>query len=106
MKVFSPLLKQGQVIMISTRKRISLILISLLVTSSIQYTIKEISPTSAPGPDGITPKFLKAYAEELAEPLYLLWRKSLDIGDNLDGTHLAYITAIFKSGDKSEAANY
>ena len=74
--------------------------------SDIIHTIKEISPTSAPGPDGITPKFLKDYAEELAEPLHLLWRKSLDSGDNPDGTHLAYITAIFKAGDKSEAANY
>ena len=74
--------------------------------SDIIHTIKEISPTSAPGPDGITTKFLKAYAEELAEPLHLRWRKSLDIGDNPDGTHLAYITVIFKSGDKSEAANY
>ena len=74
--------------------------------SDIIQAIKDISPTSAPGPDGITPKFLKEYAEELAEPLHLLWRKSLDTGENPDGTHLAYITAIFKSGDKSEAANY
>ena len=74
--------------------------------SDIIQAIKEISSTSAPGPDGVTPKFLKDYAEELAEPLHLLWRKSLDNGDNPDGTHLAHITAIFKAGDKSEAANY
>jgi hypothetical protein len=74
--------------------------------SDVIHMIKEISPTSAPGPDGITPKLLKDYAEELAEPLHLLWRKSLDTRENPDGTHLAHITAIFKSGDKSEAANY
>ena len=74
--------------------------------SDIVNAIKSISPTSAPGPDGITPKFLKDYADELAEPLCILWRMSLDSGDNPDGTHLAFITALFKSGDKSEPANY
>ena len=75
-------------------------------TQDITQAIKEISVTSAPGPDGIPPIFLKDYAEEIAEALQLLWRKSLDTGESPEGTHLAYITPIFKSGAKSEPANY
>ena len=36
----------------------------------------------------------------------MLWRKSLDSGDNPDGTHLAFITPLFKSGDRSDPANF
>ena len=72
----------------------------------IVIAIKDIALSAAPGPDGISPRVLKDYAVELSEALHLLWRKSLDTGKNPDGTHLAHITPLFKSGDKSEPANY
>ena len=81
--------------------------------SNILFTPKDvieafeaISISSAPGPDGVFPIVLRDYAEELAHPFYLIWRRSMDTGENPDVTHVAHVTAIFKSGDKSDAANY
>jgi hypothetical protein len=68
--------------------------------------LKSISPWSAPGPDGVSAFFLRTYADAIAPALCLLWRMSLDSGVMPDDINLAYITPIFKGGDKSEAANY
>jgi len=68
--------------------------------------LKNIPTWSAPGPDGITPFFLKTFAEELAPALCLLWRRSLDTGIMPDDINTAFITPLFKAGNKSEAANY
>ena len=38
--------------------------------------------------------------------LQLLLRRSLDSGKDTDRVHSAFITPIFKSGDKSEPVNY
>ena len=40
-----------------------------------------IKNDSAPGPDHFPVTLLKQCAEELSEPLYILWRYSLDTGD-------------------------
>ena len=43
--------------------------------------INNIKNDSAPGPDHFPVTLLKQCAEELSEPLYILWRYSLDTGD-------------------------
>ena len=43
--------------------------------------IGNIKSNSAPGPDHFSVMLLQQCAEELSEPLYLLWRHSLDTGD-------------------------
>ena len=68
--------------------------------------IQSISTWSAVGPDEVTPLFLKDYVDELVPALCLLWRKSLDTGIMPDGINLAFITPIFKGGDKGKPANY
>jgi hypothetical protein len=42
--------------------------------------MKSLSPTAAAGRDGFLAFLLHYFAEELAEPLALLWRQSLDTG--------------------------
>ena len=61
---------------------------------------------SAAGNDGIPVKFYKDYAEEIAEPLLLLWRQSLDSGKQPDEPTLAIITPLHKGGPKCFAKNY
>ena len=68
--------------------------------------LKSIPTWSSLGPYNITPFFLKDYAELLAPALCLLWRKSLDTGIMPDDINMAFITPLFKGGDKSEALNY
>ena len=43
--------------------------------------IDEVSSNSAPGPDRFPAILLKKCKEELCDPLCLMWRKSLDIGE-------------------------
>ena len=74
--------------------------------ADMKAALSSIPTWSSPGPDGITPFFLKTYAEEIAPALCELWRKSLDSGIMPDDINLAYITPIFKGGDKSTPANY
>lgn len=58
------------------------------------------------GPDGISPLFIKRCAHALAYPLSLIYNKSLRTGIFPSYWKLAYVTPIFKSGDKSLAQNY
>ena len=54
------------------------------VTFTREMIIKEIGnikSDSAPGPDHFPVILLQECAEELSEPLYILWRHSLDAGD-------------------------
>ena len=43
--------------------------------------IKDIKNNSAPGTDHFPAILMKECAEELSEPLFILWRHSLDSGD-------------------------
>ena len=40
--------------------------------------LKNLKIHKAPGPDGIVPRILKDYADQLAEPLTFIFQKSLD----------------------------
>lgn len=59
-----------------------------------------------PGPDGIPPLLLKECRLTLSTPLYMLFSKSLTSGIFPDKWKQAYVSPIFKSGNKSNPANY
>ena len=77
-----------------------------VLKNDVLEAIDSIQMSSAPGPDGITPKFLKEYANEIVDALCALGKRSFDSGEMIDGINLAYITPLFKGGDKSEPVNY
>ena len=82
-------------------------LTDLVITKDdVINAIKEISNDSAPGPDGIPVVFYKDYAEELAYPLSLIWRQSIETGEQIEQPILAIITPIHKGGPLSNPANY
>jgi hypothetical protein len=60
----------------------------------------------ASGPDGIPPSVLAKAADELAEPIAQLFRKSLAAGQVPDEWKTALVTPVFKKGSKSSANNY
>ena len=62
--------------------------------------IGNIKSDSAPGPDHFPVKLLQECAEELSEPLYLLWRHSLDVGDIAPMFKNAVICPIQKSNSQ------
>ena len=60
--------------------------------------IKDIKNNSAPGTDHFPTTLMKECAEELSEPLYILWRHSLDSGDIAPLLKVAVICSILKPG--------
>ena len=68
--------------------------------------IDEISTNSSPGPDRFPALLLKKCKYELAKPLYILWRKSLDTGVIPDQLKISNITPIFKGGSRQIPKNY
>ena len=68
--------------------------------------ISEIPYSSASGPDRFPVLLLKNCKYSLAEPLYMIWRKSLDQGDIPLLLKTANIVPIHKGGSRGETANY
>merc|ERR1711895_272230 len=60
--------------------------------------IKDIKNNSAPGTDHFPAILMKECAEELSEPLFILWRHSLDSGDIAPLLKSAVICPILKPG--------
>ena len=63
-----------------------------------KHIIDNLKVQSASGPDGIPPRVLKELRDEIAEPLTILFRKSIDLGEIPDEWREAEVTPIFKKG--------
>ena len=74
--------------------------------SDIIKAIESMPSNSAPGPDKFPSIILKQCKNELAKPLYKLWRKSLD-SSKVPSIHKEQsIVPIYKKDSKAEPANY
>ena len=67
--------------------------------------IDDISPTAAAGP-GFPAILLKTCKNALSKPLYVLWRKSLDMGITPIDLKHSNIIPIHKGGSYAVPANY
>jgi hypothetical protein len=68
--------------------------------------LKGLKPNKSPGPDRHHPYVLKELAEELAEPLSIIFQKSMSEGTLPQSWKDASVTPIFKKGKKSALGNY
>ena len=68
--------------------------------------INLVSPNAAAGPDKFPISVLKECKHELAKPLCLIWRRSLETGEIPEILREQTIIPIFKKGSKSDPANY
>ena len=68
--------------------------------------LKNLDPNKTPGPDGMHPKVLMEVAEEIAEPVYMIYEESLLTSSIPDYWEVASITSIFKGGDRKDPGNY
>ena len=68
--------------------------------------IDEVSNNAAPGPDGFPAILLRNCRNELARPIYTLWRKSLDSGEIPSELKTSNITPIHKGGSRHIPKNY
>ena len=68
--------------------------------------IKQLKNNSAPGPDSLTPFFLKNIVASIANPLCKLYNCFLAEGFIPNEWKVAYIIPIYKKGDPQNPANY
>jgi len=72
----------------------------------IEKKLKNLRPNKSPGADGLHPRVLCELREHIAEPLYHIFRKSLDTGDLPEDWKMGIIAPIFKKGNKQTPSNY
>ena len=70
----------------------------------VRDRLRVLDALKAFGPDGIPPRILKECYDELAGPITVLFRKSLERGILPSDWHRAIVTAIFKKGVKTNPA--
>ena len=74
--------------------------------ADIQQACAQLKGTAAPGPDGVPAIMLKTCRKELAKPLHILWRSSLDTGVIPTDLLLVLICPIHKGGSRAIPKNY
>ena len=72
----------------------------------IKKLIDEIKENAAPGYDNLPPILLKLLRDEVATPLTILFRKSIDEGRIPDDWRKINVTPIYKKGSRAEPGNY
>ena len=73
---------------------------------TIKSLIDNLKEKSSPGPDEISNRVLKELRDELALPLQILFRKSLDESRVPSGWKESIVSPIYKKGDKGAPVNY
>ena len=58
------------------------------------------------GPDEFQPRVLRELAEEIAEPLSIIYQRSLLTGEVPEDWRLASVTPIYKKGYREDPGNY
>ena len=72
----------------------------------VKLKLKHLKSSSSPGPDKIHPRVLVEAAEQLAEPLSIIYNKSIQSGCLPDDWKLGTVVPILKKGDRQELQNY
>ena len=68
--------------------------------------LKKLNVNKSPGPDGLHPKVLSELAHELAEPLTIIFTKSLQQETLPQAWKDAKVTPLYKKGGKRKPGNY
>ena len=68
--------------------------------------LKDINPYKATGPDAIPGRLRKTLCDEVVDTLCTIFQASLDQGIIPQAWKKAYVSPIFKKGDRHKAANY
>ena len=77
-----------------------------ITVEDIKLAIKNIPTYAAPGPDKLPAVVLKECADQLIEPIMIIWRKSLDTGEVPEFLKLQTIKPLYKKGSKALSENY
>jgi hypothetical protein len=79
---------------------------TFITAQKVRKKIKELKPTGAAGPDGISTKLLQNCVEEISPVLAVIYRKSMASGTVPAEWKTANVVPIHKKGSKAAAGNY
>ena len=74
--------------------------------SGVLDQLNKLNPSKTQGPDGIPPWFLNKYAAQLTPIIHNIFQLSVESRQVPEAWKNANVTAIFKKGSRTEAANY
>ena len=77
-----------------------------ITSPGVLKLLQGLNPTKASGPDNLSPRVLKELSLQIAEPLTILFQKSLSDGVVPSDWRRANVVPIFKKGQKYSCANY
>ena len=72
----------------------------------VRKILHSLDISKSPGPDNFHPRILKELSNELSEPLFLLFSKSLTDGVLPKIWKDAHVTPVYKKGEKCSPRNY
>ena len=72
----------------------------------MRVQVESLEAGSAPGPDGISAKFLQTFCDEISVPLSLIFNLSMGEGLVPSDWRNVNITPVFKKGNKGSVENY
>ena len=73
---------------------------------TIKTRLTSLKEDKAAGDDNLPPRLLKAISEEIAYPVAVIFRRSLDTGCVPRDWRTANVTPIFKKGNRHQTSNY
>jgi hypothetical protein len=74
--------------------------------TEVEKYLRNLDPSKGYGPDGLPPILLKLCFKQLAFPIWLLFKKSLESGCVPSVWKRCFVVPILKSGDKHDITNY
>ena len=74
--------------------------------NGIKKLLQNLDPSKAPGPDGISPRILQEFSNEIAPILVTIFNSSLTTGNVPSAWRSANVSPIFKKGEHYKASNY
>ena len=77
-----------------------------VTVNGVEKLLNNLNPHKASGPDQISTRFMKSMSSIVAPALTIIYQASLDQGQVPDDWRSAYVTPLFKKGDKAKASNY
>ena len=80
---------------------------SLIITNKlVKNCLNNLKLNKSPGPDNLSPNFIKKLIDDLTEPLTIIFQNSYKTGIVPNQWKIAKITALFKKGNRSYVGNY
>ena len=96
----------GEVPSLEDREIVTAMKDLIITEKSVKKLLKNLNINKSPGMDGLHPRLLRELADVLAEPLCVIFDRSVKMQQIPNEWKKARISAIFKKGNKSLAGNY